>query len=87
MPFEKCPCCFDENSERVRFTLWGGAIGPAVLSLVKCAACGIQYNGRSGNRVEKAIRVYTALMLCVLIVLAAGVFYAYAGGPVVNGEI
>ena len=87
MPFQKCPCCAGESSDRVRFTLWGGVIGPALLSLVKCATCGIHYNGKNGARVEKRIRLYTCLMFGLLITLAACLFYACAGGSPVPGTI
>jgi hypothetical protein len=71
----------------VRFTLWGGVIGPRLLSLVQCAACGIHYNGKNGARVEKTIRLYTCLMFGVLILLTACLFYAVAGGPAVPGTV
>jgi hypothetical protein len=87
MPFEKCPCCAGNTSSRIRFTLWGGAIGPALLSLVQCATCGIHYNGKHGTRVEKTIRLYTCIMFTLLITLAACVVYAYAGSPTPPGTI
>jgi len=32
-----CPRCGSRRSKKVSFTMWGGAVGPAVFSLVKCA--------------------------------------------------
>jgi hypothetical protein len=87
MAVAKCPCCAGETFARVRFTLWGGALGPALLSLVRCAACGVQYHGKKGTRVEKSIRLYTCVMFGLLIMLAACVFYAYAGSPATPGII
>jgi hypothetical protein len=76
----KCPSCSHDEAQKIRFTPWGGVIGPRLLSLVKCTACGIHYNGKSGRRVETAIRLYTTLMLAILILLAACMIYSYAGG-------
>jgi hypothetical protein len=47
------------------------------LSLVKCTGCGVEYNGKSGRRVEKAIRVYTTAALGILILLAACMIYSF----------
>ena len=71
----KCPSCFHDDAKRIRFTAWGGVIGPRILSLVKCTGCGIHYNGKSGRRVEKAIRVYTTAALGILILIAACMIY------------
>ena len=87
MPFQKCPCCAAPTPTRIRFTLWGGVIGPALLSLVQCAACGIHYNGKNGSRVEKTIRLYTALALTLLILLAASLFYTFTTTPLTPGTI
>lgn len=75
----KCPSCEHPDATKIRFTAWGGVIGPRLMSLVKCTACGIHYNGKSGRRVEKAIRLYTAAALLTLILLAAWMIYSFAG--------
>jgi hypothetical protein len=79
-----CPACSHETAQKIRFTAWGGVIGPRLLSLVRCNGCGMQYNGKSGRRVEKAIRVYTSVALGVLILLAGLMIYAMLsqGAPV-----
>src|SRR4051812_24910092 len=87
-----CPACSHDSAKKIQFTAWGGVIGPRLLSLVKCTACGMQYNGKSGRRVERAIRVYTSVALGVLILLAGLVIYSFlADGssvkrPVRHGE-
>lgn len=73
----KCPFCQHDERTPVRFTPWGGVIGPMLLNLVKCAGCGKQFNGKSGQRVDRAIRVYTLVMLMTLIILAACCIFAY----------
>ncbi len=46
---ETCPSCGSRRSKKISFTWWGGAVGPAIFSLVKCAECGQQYNRKSGK--------------------------------------
>jgi len=74
-----CPFCAGQATQRVRFTAWGGVIGPFFMSLRKCACCGGQFNGRTGRCVKKAIRVYTLATLVVLVVLMALAVYQVAG--------
>jgi hypothetical protein len=75
--FEPCPFCQHEAAQPVRFTHWGGLVGPRILSLVKCTSCGNQFNGRSGARVEKAIKVYTWVAMATLAVVAAWAIYSF----------
>jgi hypothetical protein len=74
-----CPYCSHAGATTVKFTPWGGVVGPLVLSLVKCDQCDRQFNGRSGRKVEKAIRVYTWTTLLVLAVVAAWAIYTTVG--------
>ena len=76
---EPCPYCSHESADRVKFTPWGGIVGPFVLSLVKCTGCGSQYNGKSGNKVERAIRLYTLVTMAVLVMVAAWAIYTTIG--------
>lgn len=76
---EPCPYCSHDDARRVKFTAWGGWIGAQLMSVVVCGACARQYNGRSGRKVEKAIRVYRWAMLVVLAVIAAGAIYYSTG--------
>jgi len=84
-PSPKCPACAHQHSTRIRFTPWGGVIGPRLMSLVRCTGCGMHYNGKSGRRVERAIRLYTAATLAVLILLAAVMIYMFASGTGTDG--
>ncbi len=84
--FEPCPNCEKEHATRVRFTPWGGVIGPRVFSLVRCGGCGEQYNGKSGRQVKKAIRIYTCVTLCVLAVMVALAIYTLASGAAKEGR-
>ena len=52
-------------------------MGPRIFSLVKCKACGEQYNGKSGRCVKKAIKVYTWVTMGVLAMVAAWAMYSF----------
>jgi hypothetical protein len=77
--FEPCPFCQHDLSKPVRFTPWGGVVGPRIFSLVKCTGCGGQFNGKSGRRVDRGIRIYTLATMIVLAVVAAWAIYSYVG--------
>jgi hypothetical protein len=74
-----CPYCQANAAAKVRFTPWGGVIGPKLLSLVQCIGCGKHFNGKSGSRVEKAIRIYTTVSLALLALLVAFIIHAFSG--------
>jgi len=48
-PWQPCPKCGAEESERVRWTWWGSFYGPALFNHVECPECGNTYNGRTGS--------------------------------------
>src|SRR5262245_11013492 len=55
-PYVDCPHCGCPGfAERVTFTWWGGLIGPAMLSHVRCQKCRRGYNGKSGKDNTTAI--------------------------------
>jgi hypothetical protein len=79
MAFKSCPHCQQNTATPVRFTPWGGVLGPMLLSLVKCSACGSHFNGKSGRCVKSAIKLYTLTTLLLLITLMALLMYQIAG--------
>jgi len=89
--YEPCPFCQHDTAQPVRFTHWGGVVGPRLLSLVKCKSCGKQFNGRSGGQVDKAIKVYTWVAMATLAVVAAWAIYSFvapnAGSTPSNQDI
>jgi transposase-like protein len=56
--FLNCPKCGSTSVKKVPFTWWGGALGPALLTHVKCQGCGTQFNGKTGRSNTSAIAVY-----------------------------
>lgn len=74
-----CPFCQTQGHapKPVRFTPWGGVVGPRIFSLVKCTSCGGQYNGKSGRNVDKHIRLYTLFTVMTLALVAAWAIYSF----------
>ena len=56
--FLNCPQCGSTSVKKIPFTWWGGALGPALLTHVRCQGCGTQFNGKTGRSNSSAIAVY-----------------------------
>ena len=67
--YAPCPKCGNTNVEKVKFTWWGGALGPNMLTHVKCQNCGTEYNGKTGKSNQTNILIYFlatfAIAFCV----------------------
>jgi phage FluMu protein Com len=62
--YADCPNCNSPgNAQRVAFTWWGGLVGPAILTHVRCNDCGTCYNGRTGKSNNVAIAIYLGVGL------------------------
>jgi hypothetical protein len=67
-PYATCPECGERgDARRVSYTLWGGFVGPWLLTHVRCNNCGAAYNGKTGNSNT------TAIVLWVVIPLGIGI--------------
>jgi transposase-like protein len=53
-----CPQCGSVKTEKVAFSLWGGALGPRLLSHAKCLDCKATFNGKTGQSNNRAIALY-----------------------------
>ena len=62
-----CPKCGFNVATKVRYNWWGGALGPKLFHVVKCANCRSQYNGRTGARLTGVIIGYQIVVIIVLI--------------------
>ncbi len=61
--------------------MWGGFVGPWLLSHVRCNRCGTCYNGKSGKSNTTAIVLYIVLPLVIsLPLIICGVLGAILGG-------
>ena len=60
--YAPCPKCSGTNSEKLKFTWWGGVLGPKLLTHVKCASCGHKFNGKSGKDNTTGIVIYSVVV-------------------------
>jgi hypothetical protein len=74
--YAPCPKCSTAAAEPVKFTWWGGVLGPKLLTHVKCSNCGSKYNGKSGKDNTKGIVVYSL----VIAILAFGLMFVLFAG-------
>jgi hypothetical protein len=68
--YAPCPNCSTVGAKKVGFTWWGGALGPALLTHVKCPHCGTTYNGKTGRSNTTAIIVYSVIVGVIALALA-----------------
>jgi ribosomal protein L37E len=70
-----CPRCGGTSAKAIRFTWWGGVLGPKLLHHVKCEACGTAFNGKTGNSNGAGIAIYFAViaLLAFLIMAVLGI--------------
>ena len=74
--YAPCPKCNAGAAERMKFTWWGGVLGPKLLTHVKCNNCGNKYNGKTGKDNTKGIVIYSV----VLAILAFGLIVVMFAG-------
>ena len=74
----QCPKCGDTSAEKVKYTWWGGMLGPRLFNIVKCNNCGTSYNGKTGQSSTTAIVIYTVVGLALAIVVCV-VLYGIIG--------
>ena len=70
-----CPKCGATDPKTLNFTWWGGALGPKLLTQVKCVDCGYKYNGKSGKDNTAGIAIYFVVVGALAFVL---MFVAFA---------
>ncbi len=70
--FAPCPNCGNTIASKIGFTWWGGMLGPALFTHVKCYRCGSAYNGKTGKWNTVAIAIYIAVgtVLGILLLIA-----------------
>lgn len=60
-----CPECSNKEIIRLKYTWWGGALGPKLFHLVKCPGCDTTYNGKTGRSTRAGIAVYFIITLII----------------------
>lgn len=74
--YAPCPQCGGTSSEKLKFTWWGGVLGPKLLTHVKCPACGKKYNGKSGKDNTTNIVIYSVVVGVICLALVVVIFAA-----------
>jgi uncharacterized Zn finger protein len=65
-----CPHCGESDAEPIKFTWWGGLIGPKLFHHVRCLQCGKTYNAKTGKSNTVAIIIYTLAGFVIFGVIA-----------------
>jgi len=58
-----CPKCSNREIIRIKFTWWGGILGPKLFHYVRCAKCGTSYNGKKGASGQFGITVFVTISI------------------------
>ena len=74
--YAPCPKCSKSVAEKIRFTWWGGILGPKLLNHVKCGDCGSKYNGKSGKDNTTGIVIYSIVVAVLVLALVVVMFAA-----------
>lgn len=74
--YAACPQCRNTTAEKLRFTWWGGLLGPKILTHVKCQSCGKKYNGKTGKDNTTNIVIYSVVVAVLCLGLVAVMFVA-----------
>ena len=72
-----CPKC-GGAAEKLKFTWWGGILGPKILTHVKCLTCGYRYNGKTGKDNTTGIIIYSVIVAILCLGLVVVMFAALA---------
>ncbi len=66
-----CPKCGSPFVEKVRYTWWGGVLGPKLLNHTKCAECKYTFNSKTRESNTKGIIIYSIILFAI----AFGIFF------------
>jgi len=76
--YVQCPKCGSAAVNPVNFTWWGGALGPRLLSQVKCSGCQCKYNGKTGKSSTTGVLIYLAISFVIAFCVMFGFFVVRA---------
>ena len=71
-----CPKC-SGRADKLKFTWWGGILGPKLLTHVGCTSCGHKYNGRTGGDNTAGIIIYSVIAAVIAFGLLIVMFAAF----------
>jgi transposase-like protein len=66
-----CPQCGSKTVSKVKYTWWGGVLGPKLLHHTKCEDCKYTFNSKTGKSNTPGIVIYSL----VIFVVAFAAFY------------
>ncbi len=64
-----CPKCGSKILTKVRYTWWGGILGPRLMHHTKCETCGYRFNGKTGKSNTTPIIIYTVATFVIILVV------------------
>ena len=64
--YAPCPNCGSTDVAKVKYTWWGGALGPSMFTHVKCNNCKTQYNGKTGKSNTNNIIIYLVVSFVIV---------------------
>jgi hypothetical protein len=82
--FVPCPKCGNSDVHKVKYTWWGGLLGPSILHHVKCDKCSTVYNGKTGKSNTTGIIIYSVALFVIVCLLLGGC--ALLGGLLNNSD-
>lgn len=75
--FAPCPKCNAASATQMKMTWWGGALGPKLLTHVKCDACGNKYNGKTGQDNTTKIVIYSLVIGAIFFIVFFVIAFAF----------
>jgi uncharacterized protein (DUF983 family) len=69
--FAPCPLCSSTLAVPIRWTWWGGVLGPILCTHVRCMMCGAKYNGKTGKSNFDYIVIFTVFSIILVWILYA----------------
>lgn len=70
-----CPHCGSQAWEPVKFTWWGGLLGPKLLHHTKCSQCRKTFNSKTGKSNTTAVILYQVVIGAICFVIGFAVFF------------
>jgi hypothetical protein len=64
-----CPQCGSTLTSPVKYTWWGGVLGPRLLHHTKCNACKFLYNSKTRKSNTQGIVIYSVILFVIAFAL------------------
>jgi len=73
--YAPCPACGQNNATKVKYTWWGGVLGPSMFTHVKCNNCKTEYNGKTGKSNQTNIILYFVVTFMIVLCICGGLTF------------